>query len=82
MAGKINVVVMLMCFMVLAVAVQFSQAHGDDGPFTYKTCFMTCFDLFKAKGLGNSLSEMKCDGMCSIAEKFGKYDEVLKNMKL
>ncbi|KAI3970485.1 hypothetical protein MKX01_024132 [Papaver californicum] len=81
MAGKINVVILLMCFMILVVAVQLSQAHGDDGSADYKVCFMQCFDFLKTKGLGNSLSEIKCDQMCSNFEKFAKFEEVLKNLK-
>ncbi|KAI3988702.1 hypothetical protein MKX01_013673 [Papaver californicum] len=79
MAEKMNVVVLLMCFMVLAVVVQFIQAHDDDGHDDYKLCFMKCFDFSKAKGLGNSLSEIQCDQMCSQFVKFAKVEEILKN---
>ncbi|KAI3979776.1 hypothetical protein MKX01_013871 [Papaver californicum] len=82
MAGKINVAVLLMCFMcfmVLVVVVQFSQAHGDDGQDDYKVCFMQCFDFSIAKGLGNSLSEIQCDQICSQFMKFAKVDKILKN---
>ncbi|RZC80812.1 hypothetical protein C5167_043396 [Papaver somniferum] len=79
MTGKMNVAVLLMCFMVLAVVVQFTQAHGDDGHDHYKVCFMKCFDSSKAKGLGNSLSEIQCDQMCNELEKFNKFDNIFKH---
>ncbi|KAI3927158.1 hypothetical protein MKW92_033578 [Papaver armeniacum] len=79
MAGKINVAVLLMCFMVLAVVVQFTQAHGDDGHDHYKVCFMKCFDFSKAKGLESYLSEIQCDQMCNQFAKFAKVDEIFKH---
>ncbi|RZC52309.1 hypothetical protein C5167_020737 [Papaver somniferum] len=79
MAKKMNVAVLLMCFMVLAVVVQFTQAHGDDGHDHYKVCFMKCFDFSKTKGLGNSLLEIQCDQMCNEFEKFKKLDNIFKH---
>ncbi|MCL7038451.1 hypothetical protein MKW94_018248 [Papaver nudicaule] len=78
MAGKMSVAIVLMCFMVLVAAVQLSQAHGDDGSSSYKVCFMKCFDFFKASGLGNSLSEIKCDQKCS---EFEKFEQILEKLK-
>ncbi|KAI3971442.1 hypothetical protein MKW92_029221 [Papaver armeniacum] len=70
MAGKTNVAILLMCFMILAVAVQLSQAHGDEGTDVYKACFMKCFDFWKATGLANNHCEMKCDLLCTDVEKY------------
>jgi len=81
MAGKINVAILLMCFMILAVAVQLSQAHGDEGTGVYKECFMNCFDYWKAKGFTNYQCEMKCDLFCSDVDKYGNYHDILNKMK-
>ncbi|RZC59169.1 hypothetical protein C5167_006475 [Papaver somniferum] len=81
MAGKINVAILLMCFIVLVVAVQLIQAHGDEGTDVYKVCFMKCFDFWKATGLANTHCEIKCDQLCSHVEKYGKYVENFPNLK-
>ncbi|KAI3837634.1 hypothetical protein MKX03_029759 [Papaver bracteatum] len=81
MAGKMNVAVLFMCFMVLAVVVQFTQAHGDDGHDHYKVCFMKCFDFSKAEGKGNYLSEIQCDQMCNQVVKFAKFDNIFNSLK-